>query len=127
MTQQPWRPGVDQRHARPGGAPREKLEAVRVRVLGGFFVTVGRRAIGEDGWRLRKAASLMKILAIEPGHRMHREQAMDLLWPASDPKAAANGHPARRVIHKQTRKGNRFPVRVSTQSPAQRGCVRKIL
>ena len=50
-------------------------------LLGGFRVSVGARTIEDGGWRLRKAASLVKLLALAPGHRLHREQAMDLLWP----------------------------------------------
>jgi DNA-binding SARP family transcriptional activator len=61
-----------------------------VRLLGGFRVSVGSRVIQEDSWRLRKAASLIKLLALAPGHRLHREQAMDLLWPDLDAGAAAN-------------------------------------
>src|SRR5215217_932875 len=68
----------------------EKRKAVRVWMLGGFRVSVGSRTIPQDGWRLRKAATLMKLLALAPGHRMHREQAMDLLWPDSGRKAASN-------------------------------------
>src|SRR5215216_7418803 len=68
----------------PGGEP------VRVWLLGGFRVTVGPRSIGEDEWRLKKAASLLKLLALAPGHRMHREQAMELMWPDLDPEAALN-------------------------------------
>src|SRR5215217_5511229 len=65
-------------------------EAVRVRMLGGFSVSVGARTIEEGGWRLRKAAGLVKLLALEPGHRMHREQIMDVLWPDLEEKAQAN-------------------------------------
>jgi Tol biopolymer transport system component/DNA-binding SARP family transcriptional activator len=54
-------------------------------------------------WRLRKAASLVKLLALSPGHRMHREQVMEVLWPGLGPRAAANNlrhvlHVARRVF-----------------------------
>ncbi len=69
-----------------GGGP----ETVRVRLLGGFSASVGSRTIHHDEWRLRKAAALMKVLALAPGHRLHREQAMDLLWPDSGKKAASN-------------------------------------
>jgi hypothetical protein len=55
------------------GAP----EVVRVWLLGGFRLSVGSRTIGQDAWRLRKAASLMKLLALAPGHRLHREREMD--------------------------------------------------
>jgi predicted ATPase/DNA-binding SARP family transcriptional activator len=42
---------------------------------------VGSRTIGEDRWRLRKARSLLKLLALVPGHHLHREQVMEALWP----------------------------------------------
>jgi DNA-binding SARP family transcriptional activator len=54
-------------------------EAVRVRLLGGFRVSVGERALEEAEWRLRKAGNLIKLLALAPGHRLPRERAMDLL------------------------------------------------
>jgi predicted ATPase/DNA-binding SARP family transcriptional activator/DNA-binding CsgD family transcriptional regulator len=69
----------------------EKRKAVRVWLLGGLRVSVGSRAITRDAWRLRKAAALVKLLALAPGHRMHREQVMDLLWPDSDRRVASNG------------------------------------
>jgi DNA-binding SARP family transcriptional activator len=74
-----------------------KREATRVWLLGGFRVGVGSRAIGQDAWRLRKAVTLVKLLALEPGHRMHRERAMDLLWPDSGRKAASNN--LRQVVY----------------------------
>src|SRR5215217_65994 len=61
-----------------------------IKLLGGFEISVGPRALKEDQWRLRKAASLVKLLALAPGHYMHREQIMDLLWPDLNPRAAAN-------------------------------------
>jgi len=77
---------------------------VRIGLLGGFSVSVGDRKVDESAWRFRKAASLMKLLALAPGHRLHRERAMDLLWPESGKKAASNNlrqtlHLARRTLH----------------------------
>ena len=72
-----------------GVAGREP-EVVWISLLGGFSVSVGYRTIEENEWRLKKAAILIKLLALAPGHRMHREQAMELLWPELDRKAAAN-------------------------------------
>jgi predicted ATPase/DNA-binding SARP family transcriptional activator/DNA-binding CsgD family transcriptional regulator len=66
------------------------LDTVRVWLLGGFRVSVGSRTIGEDRWRRRKAAALVKLLALAPSHRMHREQVMHLLWPHLRGDAAAN-------------------------------------
>jgi DNA-binding SARP family transcriptional activator len=91
-----------QRDARrtPGPEP----EAVRLWLLGGFWISVGpSRSIGQDGWHLRKAGNLIKLLSLAPGHRLHREQATSLLWPDLDSKAAANNlhhalHIARRTL-----------------------------
>jgi predicted ATPase/DNA-binding SARP family transcriptional activator/DNA-binding CsgD family transcriptional regulator len=66
------------------------LEPMRVRLLGRFVVSVGSRAVAEDAWRLKKAAALVKLLALAEGHRLHREQAMERLWPNLAPKAASN-------------------------------------
>ena len=57
----------------------QRPEAVRVWLLGGFRVSVGSRTIEDSQWRLRKTAALVKLLALAAGHRLHREQAMDLL------------------------------------------------
>ena len=81
-----------------------EAEAVRVRLLGGFRVAVGSRTIEDDAWRLRKAAALVKLLALAPGHRLHREQLMDLLWPELGKKAASNNlrhtlHAARTILN----------------------------
>jgi DNA-binding SARP family transcriptional activator len=59
-----------------------RAEPVRIWLLGGFRVSVGSRTVEEGVWRLRKAAAaLVKLLALAPGHRLHRELAMDLLCP----------------------------------------------
>ena len=75
----------------------ERLEAIRIRLLGGFEVTVGARIIGEGAWRLRKAASLVKLLALAAGNRLHREQVMYTLWPELGISAASNN--LRRTLH----------------------------
>jgi predicted ATPase/DNA-binding SARP family transcriptional activator/DNA-binding CsgD family transcriptional regulator len=80
---------------------------VRVWLLSGFRVSVGSRSIEEDEWRLRKAASLVKLLALEPGHRMHRERIMNLLWPDLQLGAATNNlrqalHAARWILEPRT-------------------------
>ena len=44
--------------------------------LGGFRIMAGTRVIADGDWRLRKAAALVKLLALEPNHRLHREKAL---------------------------------------------------
>ena len=72
-------------------------------MLGGFRVSAGSRIIEDGEWRLRKAAGLVKLLALAAGHRLHREQVIDALWPELGPKAASNNlrqalHAARRTL-----------------------------
>src|SRR5215207_6442455 len=85
------------------GAVRSEPEVVRIGLLGGFRLWIGPRLIEEDRWRLRKARSLVKLLALAPGHSLHREQVMETLWPDLDPKGALSNlhyalHVARRTL-----------------------------
>ena len=78
-------------------------ELVRLQLLGAFRVVVGGQAVADRDWRLRKARSLVKLLALMPGQRVTREQVTELLWPDLDPDAAANNlrvalHAARRAL-----------------------------
>jgi predicted ATPase len=79
------------------------VAGVVVKLLGGFAANVGGVDVPENVWRLRKARELVKLLALAPGHRLHREQAMDVLWGDRSPGAAANNlnqavHVARGVL-----------------------------
>ena len=63
---------------------------VSVSLLGGFAAAVDGVPVPDAAWRLKKARELVKLLALAPGHRVHREQAMDVLWRDRAPAAAAN-------------------------------------
>ena len=81
----------------------EAPQTLRIWLLGGFRVSVGSRSIREEEWHLRKAKSLIKVLALSLGHRLHREQVMELLWPDLHQEAALNNfhyalHVARRTL-----------------------------
>ncbi len=65
-------------------------KAVQIRLFGAFAVRVGGEVVPEGAWRLRKAKSLVKLLALAPERRVHREQAAELLWPERAREAAAN-------------------------------------
>src|SRR6476469_6412924 len=63
---------------------------VAVRLLGEFTIVIDGREVSSDGFTRRSAATLVQLLALQPGHRIHREQALDALWPDSSPDDAAN-------------------------------------
>ena len=97
----------------PNGVAEARPEAIRIELLGGFRVSVGSRTIEGGAWRLRKAASLVKLLALSPGHHLHREQVMDLLWPDMGRQAVSNSlrqtlYVARRVLSPDPATGSRY-------------------
>jgi DNA-binding SARP family transcriptional activator len=63
---------------------------VRIHLLGGFEVTVADRPVAADAWRLRKAKTLVKLLTLARGHRLHREALVAVLWPDRDGASATN-------------------------------------
>lgn len=75
---------------------------VRISLLGGFAASIDCVPV-DDRWRLRKAKTLVKLLCLATGHRLHRDTAVELMWPDADQSAAANNlhqavHAARRVL-----------------------------
>src|SRR5688500_8873916 len=76
---------------------------LEIRLLGEFAVRVGGNLVPPRIWRQRRAAAIVKLLALESGYRLHREQLLDTLWPELDPDSAANNlrgalHHARRGL-----------------------------
>jgi hypothetical protein len=60
--------------ARSGTPNGVRPEALRAWLLGGFRVAVDSRVIEEDAWSLRKAAGLIKMLALTAGYQLHHAQ-----------------------------------------------------
>jgi DNA-binding SARP family transcriptional activator len=60
-------------------------------------VEVEGRPVSAEAWRHRRGADLVKLLALVPQHRLHRDQVMERLWPelGAEP-AAAN---LRKAVH----------------------------
>ena len=78
-------------------------QRVRIRMLGGFDVQVDGVAVPVGAWRLSKARSLLKLLALVEGHSMHRDTVVEALWPDLRAAAATNNlhqtlHSARRAL-----------------------------
>jgi DNA-binding SARP family transcriptional activator len=80
---------------------------VEIDLLGGFAVRVDGRPIPAGDWRRRKAASLVKLLALAPRRTLHREQVIDALWPDTaiddaGPRLHKAAHFARRMLGDST-------------------------
>lgn len=63
---------------------------VELLLLGGFKAQASGLAVEDRAWRGRKSQQLLKLLAVTPGHRLHREQIVEHLWPSLDPASADN-------------------------------------
>ncbi|HEY8047088.1 MAG TPA: BTAD domain-containing putative transcriptional regulator [Streptosporangiaceae bacterium] len=61
-----------------------------MRLLGGFQVERAGAALAVSGWQRRSAKTLTKLMATSPGHTLHREQILDILWPDADVESALN-------------------------------------
>jgi DNA-binding SARP family transcriptional activator len=70
---------------------------LRIWLLGGFRVELDGRPVTDEAWRRNRARALVKLLALAPDHRLHREQLMDGLWPDLDADAEAAN--LRKAIH----------------------------
>ncbi len=62
---------------------------LRITLLGNFELSAGDRSVPDARWRSRKAAHLVKLLALAPDHALHREQLFEALWP-DRPSTASN-------------------------------------
>ena len=66
-----------------------------MRLLGRFEVRVDSRPVLDSAWPQKRAADLVKLLALAHGHRLTRDQVVEMLWPrlAAD-AGVANLHKA---------------------------------
>ncbi|MDO9087315.1 MAG: BTAD domain-containing putative transcriptional regulator [Anaerolineaceae bacterium] len=63
---------------------------LRISLLGRFHLQCGKNALTAEQIHLRKARDLLKLLALAPNHRLHREEVLDLLWSEQSPQQAAH-------------------------------------
>jgi DNA-binding SARP family transcriptional activator len=73
------------------------VPSYEIGLLGRFVVRVDGQPVPVGAWRHKRAADLVKILALAEPHRLHCEQVMDLLWPDLAPDAAAGN--LRKAVH----------------------------
>ena len=76
---------------------------VQVQLLDGFTITVDGTPTAGDAWSRRHAAALVKLLALSPDGRLHRDRVVDALWPdltmdGALPRLHKAAHFARRAL-----------------------------
>jgi DNA-binding SARP family transcriptional activator len=68
-----------------------------IHLLGRFSVSIDGRPVPATDWQRDRAAALVKLLAVSPAHRIHRERVLATFWPDLDVEAA--GANLRKAIH----------------------------
>ena len=71
--------------------------ALHVQLLGGFAVRVDDTELPPERWPSLRATQLVQLLALQPRHRLTRDQVVDALWPRLD--ALAGGANLRKALH----------------------------
>ncbi|MGO4104709.1 BTAD domain-containing putative transcriptional regulator [Leifsonia sp. YAF41] len=76
-----------------------------IQLLGSFTIQVKGNTVENGHWRLRKAQTLVAMLALAPSQRRRREQVLDRLWPDLGPVAAARNLHQTLYVARQTLAG----------------------
>ncbi len=84
--------------------------ALEIRLLGPFRVSVQGEAVDESRWARKKARTLVKLLALEPGRELLRDVLIERLWPELDAEQGLNNfhktlHAARRALEPDLKPG----------------------
>lgn len=84
---------------------------LRVGVLGQFFLCLDDQVLTTPQ-RRKKASDIIKLLALQPKQRLHREQVLEALWPELDEKSGMNNlhqnlYHARRMLEPELTAGAR--------------------
>lgn len=79
-------------------------------LLGPFRVLVAGKLVEDSQWARPQAKLLIKLLALDARHQLHREQIMETVWPELDETAAAANlhkiiHMARRALEPKLKSG----------------------
>ncbi len=63
---------------------------IELSLLGPFRVRVAQAELAASVWKLRHPRMLLQMLALAPGHELHRDLVLERLWPRADVEAASN-------------------------------------
>ena len=86
------------------GKPNDRaVVQLRIALLGGFRVERAGVTLPTSAWKRRTARKLTKLLATHPGHALHRDQILEILWRDVGLNSALNSlgkalHAARRAF-----------------------------
>jgi DNA-binding SARP family transcriptional activator len=78
-------------------ANRSSRSALAIHLLGRFRVSAFGKTVDDSQWPRPQSKLLLKLLALDPKHQLHRQQIIDAIWPDLDAeRGAAQLH---KIIH----------------------------
>jgi predicted ATPase/DNA-binding SARP family transcriptional activator len=85
---------------------------LQLHLFGAFEVARDGEPIPNTAWPRRKALTLLKLLATQPDHQLHKERVLDCLWPHTDAvRAGANLYHTLHVLRQTLEPNLRRPIR----------------
>src|SRR3954467_14057578 len=69
--------------------PEAQKTRVCIELLGRFRIAIGDNQVEAHAWPGRRAAELVQLLALADGHRLTRDQVIEVLWPHLEVEAGA--------------------------------------
>jgi len=72
------------------GSQNSSQTSLTIYMLGRFAVYLSDELIEDSAWQRQKAKKLFKLLVLAPQRRLHKDQALDYLWPDKNSETAAN-------------------------------------
>ena len=89
--------------------------AIEITLLGQFGLACNGTRVQAPAWTRRQGAALVKLLALSPGRRLHREQVIDAIWPdQSVAEAAPRLHKAAHFARRAAGSPNTIVLRDDT-------------
>ena len=72
-------------HRLDGASPEPSMpQPLHIRMLGRFSVSLSARQVPVETWQRKAAVTVLKILAMHPGHLVPRDRLVEFLWPGVD-------------------------------------------
>lgn len=71
--------------------------SLEIYLLGNFQVKVGGVSVDKQQWKRRSSVKLIKLLALQPNHQLHRDQIIEILW--ADQFSETNINNLNKAIH----------------------------
>ena len=134
----PWSPRAFRKRSRllhphnPEGMKKSGAPALAIQLLGGFHVRVWGKLVADAQWPRRQAKQLVKLLALNPKHQLHRQQLIDAIYPDLNAESGAANlhkiiHLARHALEPSLKAGAKSQLHPDARAAGAAACARRVV